>query len=132
MIGTGKWSDLFAKHDFFFRYRYYLQIIASSDSAARQLKWSGMVESRIRHLISKLENVDNLCLAHPFVKGFDKVHHCATEQEANDVSHGIYNLKTISENSSKNGNENGGDASAYRIVYTTTFYIGLLVEPRAG
>jgi poly(A) polymerase Pap1 len=39
MIGTGKWSDLFAKHDFFFRYRYYLQIIASSDSAARQLKW---------------------------------------------------------------------------------------------
>lgn len=92
---------------------------------------SGMVESRIRHLISKLEGVDNLYLAHPFVKGFDKVHHCATEQEANDVSHGIYNLKPISEksgtDSSKSGNENGSNT-----IYTTTFYIGLLVEPRAG
>ncbi|CAG8772782.1 7817_t:CDS:2, partial [Acaulospora morrowiae] len=56
MVGAGKWSDLFAKHDFFQRYRYYLQIIATSDSQERQLKWSGMVESRIRHLISKLEN----------------------------------------------------------------------------
>ena len=95
-----------------------------------------MVESRIRHLISKLEGVDNLYLAHPFVKGFDKVHHCATEQEANDVSHGIYNLKPTSEGistgSSKNGNENGSDTSALRIVYTTTFYVGLDVEPRAG
>ncbi|CAG8657195.1 Poly(A) polymerase [Rhizophagus irregularis] len=130
MIGTGKWSDLFSKHDFFSRYRHYLQIITSSDSATRQLKWSGMVESRIRHLISKLEGVDNLYLAHPFVKGFDKVHHCATEQEANDVSHGIYNLKPISEksgtDSSKSGNENGSNT-----IYTTTFYIGLLVEPRA-
>ncbi|CAG8591893.1 5828_t:CDS:10, partial [Diversispora eburnea] len=83
MIGTGKWSDLFAKHDFFQKYRYYLQIIASSDNAERQLKWSGMVESRIRHLISKLETVENLNLAHPFVKGFDKVY--GSEQEANDI-----------------------------------------------
>ncbi|CAI2163241.1 9989_t:CDS:10 [Funneliformis geosporum] len=136
MIGTGKWSDLFAKHEFFCRYRYYLQIIASSDSAERQLKWSGMVESRIRHLISKLEGVDNLCLAHPFVNGFDKVHRCATEQEANDVSHGTYNLKSTSEGngtgSSKNGNENGSDSSDCRTVHTTTFYVGLDVEPRAA
>ncbi|RIA95304.1 Poly(A) polymerase pla1 [Glomus cerebriforme] len=133
MVGTGKWSDLFAKHEFFSRYRYYLQIIASSNSATRQLKWSGMVESRIRHLISKLETVDNLYLAHPFVKGFDKVHHCATEKEANDVSHGIYNLKPTSErsgtDSSKSGNENG--SNTIYTTYTTTFYIGLLVERRA-
>ncbi|GES88571.1 poly-A polymerase [Rhizophagus clarus] len=103
MIGTGKWSDLFSKHDFFSRYRHYLQIIASSNSAARQLKWSGMVESRIRHLISKLEGVDNLYLAHPFVKG---------ERSGTD--------------SSKSGNENGGNT-----IYTTTFYIGLHVETRA-
>ena len=87
-------------------------------------------------MISKLESVDNLCLAHPFVKGFDKVHHCATEQEANDVSHGIYNLKPTSErsgtDSSKNGSENGSETSAYLIIYTTTFYVGLSVEPRTG
>jgi poly(A) polymerase len=90
-----------------------------------------MVESRIRHLISKLEGVDNLYLAHPFVKGFDRVHHRAPEQEAKDVSHGISNLNPISEksgtDSSKSVNENVGDT-----IYTTTFYIGLLVEPRAG
>ncbi|RHZ75399.1 hypothetical protein Glove_214g13 [Diversispora epigaea] len=114
MIGTGKWSDLFAKHDFFQKYRYYLQIIASSDNAERQLKWSGMVESRIRHLISKLETVENLNLAHPFVKGFDKVYYCTSEQEANDIleSKKVYyctsEQDTLESKTDREGNSNEG------------------------
>jgi len=38
-VGSAKWSDLFAPHDFFSKYRYYLQITASSASADTQLKW---------------------------------------------------------------------------------------------
>ncbi|CAJ0631998.1 13640_t:CDS:10 [Entrophospora sp. SA101] len=145
MIGTGKWVDLFTKHTFFQNYRYYLQIIASSDSSERQLKWSGMVESKIRHLISKLETVENLTLAHPFVKGFDKIHHCTTEQEANEFLNGNYNFKPISEEGSdpvdtkptSNGTEDGSKppntTTIVRTIYSTFFYIGLEVEnPTAG
>lgn len=39
IIGTAEWSELFAKHDFFHRYRYYLQVIASTGSSDRQIKW---------------------------------------------------------------------------------------------
>ena len=40
IVGTTTWSELFAPHDFFSKYRYYLQITASSASAEVQLKWS--------------------------------------------------------------------------------------------
>jgi poly(A) polymerase len=39
MFKRAEWSELFAKHDFFQKYRYYLQIIASSGKADDQLKW---------------------------------------------------------------------------------------------
>jgi poly(A) polymerase len=39
MFRRSEWSELFAKHDFFQKYRYYLQIIASSGKAEDQLKW---------------------------------------------------------------------------------------------
>ncbi|CAG8617366.1 9986_t:CDS:10 [Paraglomus brasilianum] len=131
MIGTGKWAELFKKHDFFERYKYYLQIIASSDSPERQLKWAGMVESRIRHLINRLELVENLGLAHPYVKGFDKIHHCANDQEAQDVAFGI--CEHCEENNSEHTQDSKRDGKpGGRIVCTTTFYIGLRIEFRAG
>lgn len=39
MGGEAQWSALFAKHDFFFRYRFYLQVIASSSDLDVQNKW---------------------------------------------------------------------------------------------
>ena len=39
IVGTATWSELFAKHDFFHKYRYYLQVIASTDSPDVQIKW---------------------------------------------------------------------------------------------
>src|SRR5712671_942055 len=39
IVGTAEWSELFAKHEFFHKYRYYLQVIASTGSAALQIKW---------------------------------------------------------------------------------------------
>ena len=38
-IGTAEWSELFSKHDFFHRYRYYLQVIASTGISDLQIKW---------------------------------------------------------------------------------------------
>lgn len=39
MVGSGRWVELFAESDFFYRYKYYLQIIASSKEAESQLRW---------------------------------------------------------------------------------------------
>lgn len=39
IVGTANWSDLFAKHDFFHKYRYYLRVIASTGSPELQIKW---------------------------------------------------------------------------------------------
>ncbi|KAJ7302169.1 Nucleotidyltransferase, class I, C-terminal-like protein, partial [Mycena albidolilacea] len=86
--GTATWSELFSKHNFLHRYHNYIQVIALSQDAQQQMKWAGTVESKMQHLIMKLEFVDNLQLAHPFVKGFDRVVQYASEDEARDVLHG--------------------------------------------
>ena len=59
MIGTGKWSDLFAKHDFFRRYRSYLQIIASSNSPERQLKWFASLFNRLSNFPLQKTNISS-------------------------------------------------------------------------
>ncbi|KAI9142151.1 Poly(A) polymerase central domain-containing protein [Paraphysoderma sedebokerense] len=126
VIGAGEWSDLFAKHDFFHRYRYYLQVIASSDSAERQLKWAGMVESRVRQLVMKLELVENLVLAHPFIKGIDRNYICTVDEENIDIAHGKWPARSPSkEEPSEDELKNGA-----KPIFTTTFYIGLFIEPR--
>ena len=39
IAGTADWSELFAQHDFFHKYRHYLQIIASTGDHELQMKW---------------------------------------------------------------------------------------------
>ncbi|GAA5908182.1 polynucleotide adenylyltransferase PAP1 [Sporobolomyces salmoneus] len=123
-VGSAKWADLFAPHDFFSKYRYYLQITASSASADTQLKWSGTVESRIRQLVMKLEYVDTLVLAHPFVKSFDRVNYCLddTEQHAVCIGEVPSQMEGRTEKDLEGLDGKGGT------YWTTTFYIGLQIE----
>jgi poly(A) polymerase len=39
ILGQAQWSELFTKHDFFHKYRYYLKVIASTGNADTQIKW---------------------------------------------------------------------------------------------
>ncbi|KAK4057582.1 polynucleotide adenylyltransferase [Microbotryomycetes sp. JL221] len=121
-VGTSTWSELFVPHDFFKTYRYYLQITASSGDADVQLKWSGTVESRVRQLVMKLEYVDTLTLAHPYVKGFDRVNYCVDETEQRAVSIGEVPQAVAVRTESDMVEGQGG------VVHTTTFYIGLMIE----
>ncbi|KIP04893.1 hypothetical protein PHLGIDRAFT_108953 [Phlebiopsis gigantea 11061_1 CR5-6] len=125
IVGTAQWSDLFAKHDFFHKYRYYLQIIASTGDPDLQIKWSGTVESRIRQLVMKLEYVDSLTLAHPFVKGFDQVTNCLNDDEVRAAAQG--EISEVMAKRKKEEIEGNEGASA---VHSTTFYIGLAIEPK--
>ncbi|KAJ3317073.1 polynucleotide adenylyltransferase, partial [Gonapodya sp. JEL0774] len=64
---------------------------------------SGLVESRLRQLVMRLEAVDNIAIAHPFIKEF-------TASGPRDVA--------------------GGDGKETPIFYHSYFYIGLQVKPR--
>ncbi|KAJ3019670.1 polynucleotide adenylyltransferase [Thoreauomyces humboldtii] len=121
MVGSGSWIELFTKSDFFTRYKYYLQVIASSDQAESQLRWSGMVESRLRHLVKQLELVDHLDLAHPYIKGFNKVCKCVTEEERGRAAHGIFPAARP---------DPDADTPGLSSLYTSTFYIGLSIKAK--
>lgn len=155
MIGAASWPELFEKHDFFSRYKYYLQVIASSSTAESQLSWSGMVESRLRQLVMKLEVNNGIEIAHPFIKGYDSVVDCKTEEEKHDAAHGIFAAKTSKniendeeskkedsakhteslENGTNDGELNGkgdpvSEEETTTKIYITCLYIGLLIKPK--
>jgi poly(A) polymerase Pap1 len=73
MSGNATWQDLFQKHDFFTRYKSFISVTATAETEETLNTWSGFVESRLRHLVLKLEYFDVFHLVHPFVKGFQGV-----------------------------------------------------------
>ncbi|AOW29609.1 Poly(A) polymerase PAPa [Candida albicans L26] len=85
-VGKKSWSDLLERHDFFFRYKFYLCIVAATRSTyAEHLKYSGMVESKLRLLVQKLELVEGIELAHPYVKSFENGYYCDNAEEAHEI-----------------------------------------------
>lgn len=144
MIGNGQWKELFTKSKFFHSYKHYLQITSCSESAESQLIWSGLVEAKLRQLVLKLELVDMINLAHPYVKGIDKIHYCLTPEEADIVTKGgdIPGRSIRVEEGSLEMNhtellkqqglvteENEKDIKR---IFTTTFYIGFVIAPKIG
>jgi poly(A) polymerase len=73
----------------------------------------------------KLEQVDSILRAHPFVKGFDQVSHCLNETEVKAVVQG-----DISDAVASKKLENIEGKEGARTVYTTCFYIGLLIKTK--
>ena len=157
MMGKAQWKDLFVKHTFFTEgYKYYLSIISASTTPEAQNIWSGLVESKIRLLVVGLEGHASIALAHPFNKGFERVHECHSDEEVEKAKSGSldYLIKEESSTSEKadakqkveNGDtekadekpklENGGvekkeDKPKATMVYTTTHYIGLELKEGA-
>lgn len=124
--GKKSWKDFFIKHTFFHDYKYYLQIIAAAKGTEEDhLKWSGLVESKLRLLVQKLEILDSIDLAHPYVKTFEKVHICSNEEEAMKVADGvIIPEKCVDTNRPLEPGEIK--------VYTTCLYIGLAINMESG
>lgn len=116
LVGQLPWSALFEKDDFFYRYRYYLQVIASSDSEELQLRWGGLVESKLRQLVLKLEILDDLTLVHPYIKEFGKVCKCSSIEESHLAARGVFPEE-----------EAEGD-KVFRTVHCTVFYLGLAIN----
>lgn len=134
-MGKAKWKDLFVKNTFFTEgYKYYLSVISASTTREAQNIWSGLVESKVRLLVVGLEGHPSIALAHPFNKGFDRVHECKTDEETDKAKNGSLDFQVKEEPSEKentkslNGNNASANASKTSFVYTTTHYIGLELQ----
>lgn len=88
---------------------------------------AGTVESRLRQLVMKLEFVESLQLAHPFIKGFEQISYCLSEEEMRAVAQG-----EVSEAVAQRKKEDIEGKEGASSVYTSTFYIGLAIEARQG
>ena len=144
--GNGKWSDLFAKHSFFTKdFRYYLSVIASANTPEAAKGFSGMVESKVRILVQELEKIaDQISLARPFTKGYNRAHKTRTDAEAAEVRKGsmkykVSEVKTVESNNPDIVTNGGGAAvldgaeagSAEANYFTYSFYIGIDLTPAA-
>ncbi|KAF2430793.1 Poly(A) polymerase [Tothia fuscella] len=138
------WKKLFEKHTFFTEgYKYYLSVISGSKSKDGQQMWGGLVQSKLRHLVSGIADWDTgVDLAHPYVKGFERVHRCATEEDVDAVLHG--SMKFVVGSETVEGQESAKHKAAVAGVvdvqppdesrkveegvitmWTTTYYVGL-------
>ncbi|CAG7983720.1 unnamed protein product [Penicillium salamii] len=146
------WEDLFVRHTFFTNdYKYYLSITASSKTKEAEGVWSGLVESKLRHLVGALDRKQIIAIAHPFPKGFERVHvvknnqemeavkngstqHVAkgtkteTTDETNNAAHQAAVQNTL-ENAEVPEPAHSAPENDGQTVYTTTYYIGLELKP---
>lgn len=148
MMGKIPWKNLFEKHTFFTQdYKRYLSVVSASTTKEAQLLWSGLVESKVRLLVVSLESNASVQLAHPFNKGFERVHSCKTEEAIEEAKSGRleHQIKEteISESAKdlgvgavvkdepaingrgENGQTESKEEEGVTTVYTTTHYIGL-------
>ncbi|CCF57995.1 hypothetical protein KAFR_0D03470 [Kazachstania africana CBS 2517] len=127
------WSDLFNKHEFFYKYKFYLTITASTRASDEEhLKWSGLVESKVRLLVLKLEALSGIKIAHPFIKPFETIYCYSNEDECKSILQNYGSHKT--EGSLKkltrvtDENKDNEDIKDKSKLYLTTMYIGLDVN----
>lgn len=144
MAGKTGWKDLFVKHTFFTQgYKYYLSVISASTTKEAQNLWSGCVESKVRLLVVSLETHNSIALAHPFNKGFERVHRCSSDEDIEKAKGGSLEFlvkddptdttdATLNTNGEAavtdektNGDQKADSDKKATTVYTTTFYIGL-------
>ncbi|KAL4704665.1 hypothetical protein ACJJTC_016609 [Scirpophaga incertulas] len=64
MLGKCGWERLFEAPNFFARYKHFIVLLAAAAGADDQLQWCGLIESRIRHLITTLERNQHITIAH--------------------------------------------------------------------
>lgn len=150
--GKRQWKDLFQRHTFFSEgYKYYLSIVSASTTKDAQLIWSGLVQSKVRRLVAGIEQSQpNVNIAHPYTKGFDRVHKVNNEDEKDEVLQGSIKFQTAEVKTTEEANNikqltaAQGDSDGLKMptdreeqeakdgpssVFTTTFYVGIELKP---
>ena len=106
---------------------------------------AGLVQSKVRILVGKLELTDSIALARPYVKGINLVHYCEAEDQVREVANGARPANVRVENLDLAKTALKGQADDAKLqdsegvvdvkegpdekpVFTTNFYIGLDIE----
>jgi len=154
MTGKLNWSELFTRHTFFTKdYKYYLSVVASSTNKDAQNVWSGLVESKLRQLVIALDWQGVVEVAHPFNKGFERIHTCPSREAIDAVQVGSlqYQNRDSKTETTDQTNDPKHAAAAQNAaedlalpqvdkvpeqngegettVYTTTYYVGIELKP---
>nr|CAI5842652.1 unnamed protein product [Callosobruchus analis] len=64
MLGKCSWDKLFETPPFFLKYKHFIVILVMSKNSDDHLEWCGLVESKVRLLITNLERNQFISLAH--------------------------------------------------------------------
>ncbi|KAF7322025.1 hypothetical protein MKEN_00725200 [Mycena kentingensis (nom. inval.)] len=117
----------------------------ASEGAGESIKWTGTVESKMRHFVLKLEYLDALNRPsdsivpgtgskslgppgpHPFAKGFARVVRCKDAEEAGKLLRGEGDLVVGEEDKDDDAEVEGKGEK----VFMTSFFVGLGIKPRA-
>ncbi|PVU93805.1 hypothetical protein BB561_003024 [Smittium simulii] len=132
------WADLFTENDFFYRYKHYLQVEVSSSNLDSHHKTTGLIESRLRHLVMKLENIEHVVLAHPHIDNFDQAYTCKNADIALQIANGNMPNAQLSNDpimvsslpySSNQSLPDDHESTLYKL-YSTVFFVGLLISKK--
>lgn len=128
--GEKTWADLFERDSFFHDYKFYLCIVAATLADDEEHhKWSGMIESKLRILVQKLEVTDGIALAHPYVKDFSNSYLLKDKKvdeilNATGTLQGEHLLGTLESPTKPEKPPSEGD-STEKALHITRLYIGL-------
>lgn len=127
------WSDLFQRHNFFFKYKFYLTVMVSTKGSDEQhLKWSGFVESKLRLLVQKLEVLSGINLAHPFIEAYESSYIYRSDDEYKEImsNYGTHKTESVLEKFTKITKENKDNDEIKNAsqVHIATMFIGLDVN----
>lgn len=125
------WSALFERHTFFHDYKFYLCVIASTKSNYdNHLKYSGMVESKLRLLVQKLEVVAGVELAHPYIKDFYNGYYFDGETQLQEIlsTHGTIKGDSVTSKLLLFGSEDSVEVKSKPQIHLTKLFIGLKLD----
>jgi poly(A) polymerase len=126
--GTKDWDSLFERHSFFTKdHKYYLSVVAASRNKEANSTFSGLVQSKIRHIVKGIDDGQTgIHTARPYIKYFERYHRCKDEQ-FHEVTQGSLDYMIPASEVPAEGTDPANGET--HIIYTTTFYIGLTLPP---
>ncbi|ORY13352.1 Poly(A) polymeras-like protein [Clohesyomyces aquaticus] len=134
VAGKKSWSDLFERHTFFTKdHKYYLSIVAACTTKEAHDLFSGLVQSKVRILVKGIDDsAIGVEVARPYVKYFERVHRCHTEDQVDRIKQGNMDFLIPDDKAPSNAATgkpvNGDNSDGLYTIYTTTFYIGLTLS----
>ncbi len=127
--GSRTWDALFERHTFFTKdHKYYLSVVAASQTKEANATFSGLVQSKVRWIVKHIDDGQTgIETARPYTGYFERFHKCKDEEEMDKVKQGNLDYMIPASEVPPEGSAPANGAA--HIMYTTTFYIGLAIPP---